>query len=566
MKNIFRLFLLTVILSSAFLTSQGQSTGVEDETIIVVKPYQATLSDAFKISEIPSRDTSKITVPELKYVINQSKAETDYTVPEIKPVKIKDEAIPKLYRSYLKGGVGNYATRYGEFFFNSLRSKNYTAGAHLKHVSSQGKIKDVGSPFYSENFIKAYGERFFNNSTLSGELFFDRDVINYYGFDINQIDDTTFSVLKRKQRFDYFDVAVRYKNNTLKKDRFDYNAGLKYYILSDKFENKESNFHLDLSGGTNLEQFYVGTKAEMDLTNLSDQFFDYENNLFTILPFASTRVEALDITAGVKLSGISHGHGTKFRVFPDINASFKLVDNYLIIFAGITGGIQKNNFRTLSHINPFYQPNVLNGVNSQASIPNSLALNSELKMEFTTGLKGTLSNTASYNTWINYQNINAMPLFVNNFTANTFVLTYDDVNILNLHGEIGFYQSERLRFIAKGDFYKYTMTTEEHPWHKPLTEITLTSTYTLADKIILKGDVFYVGKRFAKNMLHENLNPLNPIELNGYLDLNLGVDYRYTKILSFFVNLNNIGAVKYQHWNNYPAHRFNVLGGLTFAF
>ena len=568
MKNQIRILIIIFCLANTSL-SVAQTKGVEDETIIVVKPYQATLSDAFKISENPMRDTTKYTIPDLKYYINPAKAETEYTVQEIKPVKIKDEAIPKLYRSYLKAGVGNYATRYGEFFFNSLRSKNFNAGIHLKHTSSQGKIKNVGSPFFSENFIKVYGDRFFSNSVLSGKLSFDRDVVNYYGYNIDIIDDTTFALLKRKQRFDYFDAEISFKNNTLKKDRFDYYAGINYYFLKDRFDIKENNFILNLSGGTNIDQFYMGTRAHIDATNQTDKYYDYTNNIFTIHPFASTTVEALDLEAGVKFSGVSQGHGTKFKIFPEINARFKLIDNYLIVFAAVTGRIQKNSYRNLTQENLFYQPDFVNMENPLLTIPNSMASNSEVTMDFTAGLKGTFTNTTSYHFWLNYSNVNAMPLFVNKFNdlvGNTFILNYDDVSIFNIHGELGYNKLEKIRFIAKADFFNYSMTAEEHPWHKPSTEITFTANYTLADKIIVKGEVFYVGKRFAKNMVDSEFNQLSPIELKGYMDLNLGVDYRYTKILSFFVNFNNIGAAKYQYWNNYPVQRFNILGGLTFAF
>lgn len=566
MKNLKYKLLLVSVLSFA-LGAHAQTGGVEDETIIVVKPYQATLSDAFKISETPMRDTSKAIISDLKYSTSTTKAQTEYTVPEIKPVRIKDEAIPKLYRSYIKGGIGNYATRYGEFFYNSLRSKNFTAGVHLKHTSSQGKIKNVGSPFFSQNYVKAHGEKFFNNSTLTGELSFDRDVINYYGYNINLIDDTTLSI-NQKQRFDYFDIGVGFKNNTLKKDRFDYNAGIKYYATKDKYKHTENNLLLSLAAGTNIKQFYTGVRADIDVTNYSDVFYNYKNNIFNILPYASTQVEALNIKAGLKIAGVSHGHGTKFKFFPEINADFKLVDNYLIVFAGVTGEVEKNNFRKLTQINPFYLPNLEIGNQPQFLI-SSMALNSEVAMNFTGGLKGTFSNSTSYHTWINYKSVNAMPFFINNYDdmlSNTFILTYDDVNILNLHGEIGFHKTEKIRFIAKGDFYKYTMNAEEYPWHKPSGEITLTSTYNLADKFLLKGDLFYVGKRYAKSAFVFDANETEPIELKGYLDLNLAIDYRYTKILSFFINFNNIGAAKYQLWNSYPAQRFNVLGGLTFAF
>jgi len=57
-----------------------------------------------------------------------------------------------------------------------------------------------------------------------------------------------------------------------------------------------------------------------------------------------------------------------------------------------------------------------------------------------------------------------------------------------------------------------------------------------------------------------------PKELKGIFDANLGLEYRYTKKLSAFINFNNIGAVRYQRWEDYPTQRFNVLGGLTYSF
>ena len=55
-------------------------------------------------------------------------------------------------------------------------------------------------------------------------------------------------------------------------------------------------------------------------------------------------------------------------------------------------------------------------------------------------------------------------------------------------------------------------------------------------------------------------------ELPGIIDLNLGVEYRLSKLLSVFADFNNIGSVKYYEWNQYPAQRFNFMLGGTYVF
>ncbi|MCD4695055.1 MAG: hypothetical protein K8S16_02345 [Bacteroidales bacterium] len=55
-------------------------------------------------------------------------------------------------------------------------------------------------------------------------------------------------------------------------------------------------------------------------------------------------------------------------------------------------------------------------------------------------------------------------------------------------------------------------------------------------------------------------------ELAAMIDLNLGFEYRYSKVLSGFLNLNNILGQRYEHWYNYPTYRFNFLLGISYSF
>ena len=83
----------------------------------------------------------------------------------------------------------------------------------------------------------------------------------------------------------------------------------------------------------------------------------------------------------------------------------------------------------------------------------------------------------------------------------------------------------------------------------------------MQEKIIIKADLFYRGTRYAPMYDGTVYTKLKP-----YFDANLGVEYRYSKQLSAFINFNNIGAAQYFQWYNYPSYRLQVLGGLTYSF
>ena len=54
--------------------------------------------------------------------------------------------------------------------------------------------------------------------------------------------------------------------------------------------------------------------------------------------------------------------------------------------------------------------------------------------------------------------------------------------------------------------------------------------------------------------------------LKPFLDMNLGVEYRYNKRISAFINFNNFTASNYQRWSSYPVQSINIFGGATFSF
>ena len=65
---------------------------------------------------------------------------------------------------------------------------------------------------------------------------------------------------------------------------------------------------------------------------------------------------------------------------------------------------------------------------------------------------------------------------------------------------------------------------------------------------------------------NDNKVNLNEVKLNPFVDLNLGIDYRYNKNVSVFINCNNMAATRYMRFTNYDVYGFNGLGGVTLTF
>ena len=203
-------------------------------------------------------------------------------------------------------------------------------------------------------------------------------------------------------------------------------------------------------------------------------------------------------------------------------------------------------------------------------VPSPAIKNTNKKWEIYAGLKGSISKNLSYNTRTSYSNSEDMCFFVNDnsvFLKKGFNVIYDDVKLWNVHGELQFQHTEKIKLIAKGDYNTYDMKNELKPWHIPLWQTTLSANYNLKNKIIATADIFMFGKRNAKILQTNSLVAIfTSKEIASVIDANIGLEYRYSKKLSAFMSFNNLGFKRYTLWNNYPSQKFNFLMGVAMVF
>jgi outer membrane receptor protein involved in Fe transport len=174
-----------------------------------------------------------------------------------------------------------------------------------------------------------------------------------------------------------------------------------------------------------------------------------------------------------------------------------------------------------------------------------------------------------------YSNINFPDSAVATARGSYFSALTDDVNLLNLHAEMNGPISEKLSFIGVANINQYTLSKFAYAWNKPGWDAKLGLKYNLRDKIIAGMEISAEGKR------HEITNgdfvpPTGPsvpayvdprveLLLPVHVNLNLSTEYRYSKILSFWIKLNNITNSRYYEWAFYPSQGLMFMLGIKYS-
>lgn len=528
------------------------------ETVTVIAAYQPVISDANKINTSPVITDTTFEKPQLNYTVLNKIARTTFSVEPIKAAKIGDAKVPKLYRFLLKVGFGNYTTPFGELYYNNLHSKTYSIGAHLKHISSYGKLKDYGYPGFSQNLAEVYGSKYMDRHILSGAIGYERNAIHYYGF--KPADYATPPEKDDiKQRFSLLRAEAHLKSlvnpDSLK---LNHKIDIGYYNLSDRYGSNENNLLLGADVNKELRLIkitksqVIGMAAKVDYYFRKDSVLSHNNGLITLNPYLRTKFKAFTFNIGLDATA-EMDTSTKIHLYPIADVQFNIVKDVLILYGGIKGNMEANSFRSLTAENPF-----MSGMAPMHASNHSFTAFA--------GIRSNISRELSAHAYGSYDVVRNMAFFVidsNSIYDNVFTLIYDKASVFHIKGEITWQKGEKIYLRLGGDFWNYDMKNEIKAWNKPYFDVFTSFRYNIASKFIITADLYAYSDRWAKRY---TAGTVAPLKLKAYVDGNLGIEYRYSKILGAFLNVNNIGSARYQKWQNYPSYGINILGGISYSF
>ena len=553
-KTITKAFIALGLLNVGF-SSAGFAQEIDKE-VYVVRPYEPVVSDADKINFLPSTDDVEITPPQFKYSITPKKAEQSLVPEPINPARMVAVSLPRIYKSYIKVGLGNYFTPLAEFNISNIHSRDYSYGLYLYHKSSHSNIRLINNDKvpggYSDSYASLYGKRMYDNAVLSADISLMHNGFNYYGYNTNLFESDSLPEMERDsiRQVGYlagFDLAL--SSSYTDSSHLNYNISVGYDYFGDREENREGIFSLKSTFSKNYNGLQAGLDAGFDVFNLRADTDTSSNTIIRINPWIGKNSRDWRFRVGLEATTDVHDIAN-FYVYPRANLDIIIIKNVLVPFIGIDGKMQARDYHSLFEENNFILP----GLKLRNTSHNFIAY---------AGIKGSISNAVSFRADISYDIIKNMHFFINDTITplqNHFMTETDDADLVTYHGQLNIKPGPRLTLLFEGNYYSYNMLTLAKPWHKPEYEISLGSVFNASEKLSFDAEAIIIGNRWVKqDLFTEGMLKLDPL-----VDVNLKVNYHVSKVFTLFFNLYNITDRSNMIWNQYPSQQFNFLGGLSY--
>ncbi|WP_269242054.1 TonB-dependent receptor [Flavobacterium limnophilum] len=578
--NFKNIIVFTLLLIAQFSFAQKKDENIGTEVVNVVKPYTPTISDAFKVSETPVLDDAENTKKEpVKYNIFSFPVASTFTPSKGKAEGVEKEKQAHLFNNYATFGGGNYGTFNAELFVNQELGANDYVGGMFRHLSSQGGINDVElkDSFYDTSIDLTYGVRQ-NDLSWNVDLGFQNQIYNWYGLPMDF--GGSLTPIDRENLIDGINPQQSY-NNIYLGGKISLNEGVlkeasvKFNHFSDAFGSSENRFFVkpslefnisDKAVKTNVIVDYLGGSFEKNYSNTNPIKYGFAN--FGIVPSFVMNEDDWTVNIGLGLfySSDLENDNNKFLVYPQINASYKVVGDLMIFYAGAEGNLEQNTYSDFVNANPYLSPTL------------NIAP-TDKQYDVFAGLKGKLTNTVSYNIRGSYVNERDKALFKSNdyneditnedyAFGNSLQVVYDDTKTVSFYGELKADISEDVTFGIDGTFSSYTNEFQAEAWNLPAIKLNAKVDFNITEKWYAGAKVFFVGERKDQKLNTDivYVTAPSPITLDSYFDVNAHLGFKYSERLTAFLRANNITNKSYQKWLDYPVQGFQVVLGANYKF
>lgn len=611
-NSLFSLFCVVGLWSVAPNCFAQADSNVYNERVVVTSRYKPVVEESQKVNVAPVITDTVATMPKnLSYDITTRRLTSLYQPSRIKAARIIGEPATRLYSNYLKLGAGNYWSPLAEFYYNSLRSSDRTFGVRATHRSSWGTIGSHGDEEFSPNY---YGQAPFsytnvtgfgklvtrNHLQLSAEVGYQNDFTRFYGFS----DSTLHAVLAQprdsiarsqyRMAYNTATAAVGVKTLNTDVNALGYEANVRATDLFATYGMNEFNINLDGNihyGFTIAKQYkaiaylhltydgYANSFNPSELPLGADSLMlaglekDAEGNsalrqsqyrrLYNVNPYIDFIFSGFQIHAGavVALDGYNIPE-IEPRVYPDATVSKSLFHDLVNVTLSARGNIETLSWNKLRLVNPYIAPGSDVRATSHYDFGANIRLNLSKKIDFNLyGVYSYLNDDLSFRLNERYT------------LHNVFTPVYDSLTRIKVGGSFVFINDEMLRLELKGNYYLYKNKqtqrvgdeyVERPLYYRPDFDAALAATVNYNDKIIGRVEFQTLGK-MPYATVKDAAGADSTLTLPMRFGLNLEVEYRYNKALSFFLNFDNLLFQRYFYWQNYPSYRGLCLVGLTYT-
>ncbi|WP_243636332.1 TonB-dependent receptor [Flavobacterium aquariorum] len=561
---------------------KDKNDNIGTEVVNVVKPYTPTISDAFKVNEVPVITNDENAKKEIvKYSILPFPVASTFSPSKGNAQGVEKAKQERLFKNYATFGIGNYGSLNAELYVNEDLNNNEYIGGMFRHNSSQGGIKEITlDDFYYDTKIDLiYGS---NEQEMAWnvKLGYQNQIYNWYGLPADFGNTLTLpesmalvNGINPQQSYNTITAggSLVFEEALLK------DVKLELTHFSDAYSSAENRFLLAPTFKFDVLDEAIKTKVFVDYvdgsfkkdysgTNTADIKYGF-TNLGIVPSFVMKRDDwTIDIGAGLVYSMGKNNTSNKFYVYPSVTASYNVVGDLMIFYTSAIGNLQQNTYKDFVDANPFVSPTL------------EIKPTNEL-YDVHAGLKGKLASTVSYDVKASYIYDENKALFKSNdynekntnanyAFGNSFQVIYDDMKTIRLYGEIKADLAKGVTVEADVTINSYSNKIQGEAWNLPELQFNSKVDFMVTEKWFAGINLFYVGERKDQQLNTDivYVTAPGPITLDGYFDLNANIRFKYSERFTTFLKANNIMNNGYQKWLNYPVQGFQVMLGGNYKF
>lgn len=533
-----KMLMLALLIGAAANQLQAQN-----EKVDIVKDFEAFLLESNKIEVTPTLPPLDTTLKVQTYNVQPRPLSVTYPAPRLRPIGLKTAQQEEPYNGFAKLGLGIPLGAWAEGGYYFGKSEKFDGKAWFRHFSQNNDNK-LENQRYNNNEMLVNGNYYFDNGiAIEGNAGFTRNRFHYYGYDHDSL---SYDEEVTKQYFQIIDLGGRVYNGARNEMDVNYFITPKFYRFTDNYSNRETGFLVDV-GATKWfgEKHPLTLIIRVDQTNFKDNEKSTLNNLF-YKPSFTYHHDLFYAKAGVNIAS----NRDVYTIFPDVEVGLRIFGDGLQMFAGATGDLRKNTFRSMATYSPFMDMR-------EAELRNT-SYN-----RYYGGLKGELG-WLTYQGEVAYENAQNLALFqafFNPLDITRFQVIYDTVNIFNIQANA---QMEIFKDMTLSGTFSttiYTPENESFAWGLPVLESHIQAEYAMFEKKLrLKGGIF-----LADDIPYLDRNGV--LDRGDFLfDLSVGGTYQINDKINLFADFNNLLNNRRERWADYPTLGTNLFAGVQMKF
>ncbi len=514
------------------------------KTINITSTFKPSLKNTAKLNfnaDAPLIDTGH---PALHYNLPTQFLSLQYQPVGLNPVALPTDSLEMWSNdNYIKVGFGNVHLPYVKAGLSFGDRKKSFFNVFAEGYHSKSNLEFQKNSLLSASVIGTIKAS--NNLEWNGKLGFRAEGYNLYGF---KPDTLQFLKDQLQQKFFTFDGQIGFRNTVPTEFGLTYSPSIKIAAFGNNNSPRsaEADMVLNLPLQKNVnENFDIGLGFTADVTNYQYRGGStINNNIFLVSPSVMYHTDNI----ALHLEMTPSWDQSAFHLLPNFRADYTTDDKRFTLFASLDGYYDKGSFKRFAGINPWlWEPTNL--------------LNTRVT-EFFGGFKGSINPHFSYMAKAGFSESRNMPLFLNDsLDGKNFKVVYEDkLQEFSIHGELNYIQGEDFNVTASLTFNNFKTSSQYKAWGLLPLEFTTSMRWQIMKDLWLKADLWAFRGPYWRYLNTAVTSG------DGGFDLNAGLEFRITKQLNLWLQMNNLFNDKYQRWNQYPVYGFNILGGVIFSF